>query len=105
MLPAGDYLISARAVVGIGQVDAVIDCRLTPFNLPGLRSDEDFTRVRADPEWRTDRALSVMGSATLTAPTEIFLTCFAGPLGESPFPFEASVSIARMHAIEVDLDQ
>jgi hypothetical protein len=103
MLPAGDYLIWGRAVLGIGQVDAAVDCRLTPFNLPGLRSDEDFTRVRADPEWRTDRALSVTGSATLSEPTEIFLTCFASPLSSSQFPFDVGVELARMHALEVDL--
>ena len=63
-LPAGDYLIWGRAVVAIDQVDFSVDCRLTPFTLPGLRSDEDFARVRADPQVRTFRSLSVMGSAT-----------------------------------------
>ena len=104
-LPAGDYLIWGRVVLTVGQADAILDCRLTPFNLPGLRSDEDFTRVRADPDFRTDRALSVMGSATLTAPAEIFLTCFAGPFGTSTAPFQVDVALARMHALEVDLAQ
>jgi hypothetical protein len=89
----------------VGQANAGLDCRLTPFNLPGLRSDEDFTRVRADPELRTDHALSVMGSATLTAPAEVFLTCFALPFGTSTAPFEVDVALARIHALEVDLAQ
>ena len=105
MLPAGDYLIWGRAVLGIGQVDANVSCRLRSVNLPGLRSDEDFARVRADPEWRTERTLSVMGSARLTVPTEIFLTCFALPLSASSFPFEVQVELAGMHALEVDLEQ
>jgi hypothetical protein len=46
-----------------------------------------------------------MGSATLTAPAEIFLTCFAGPLGTSTAPFQVDVALARMHALEVDLAQ
>jgi hypothetical protein len=101
-LPPGDYLIWGRAILGVGQDDAVVNCRLAPVS--ALRSDEDFARVRADPQFRTQRSLSVTGSATLTTPTEIFLRCFAQPFGEdSPFPFEVHVEGANMHAVEVDL--
>ena len=103
-LPAGSYLIWGRAILGVGFAEqlASLSCRLTP--IASLDSDEDFARVRSDPELTfTQYSLSVMGTATLTEPTEISLTCFTHQLASSTSVFQVRVETGRMQAVEVDL--
>ena len=96
-LPAGDYLIWATSCPrdrsgrrhGFMPTDS-----LQPS---GTAQRRRLRRVRADPKCERNAALSVMGSVTLTAPTEIFVTCFANPFSASRTPIPSG-RVSRAHA-------